>query len=76
MRITFWFNPRPYSKPKRNQGFIIFVIPKEGAARESSPRKKKSSASTTASVAVDQAKPLQDGVKDMLVKHHLFSWDL
>merc|ERR1719499_80452 len=48
----------------------------EGAARESSPRKKKSSASTTASVAVDQAKPLQDGVKDMLVKHHLFSWDL
>ena len=51
-------------------------MPKEGAAKESSPRKKKSSASTTASVAVDQAKPLQDGVKDMLVKHHLFSWDL
>ena len=22
------------------------------------------------------AKPLKEGVKDMLVKHHLFSWDL
>ena len=24
----------------------------------------------------DEQKPLQEGVKDMLVKHHLFSWDL
>ena len=24
----------------------------------------------------DTVKPLQEGVKDMLVKHHLFSWDL
>lgn len=24
----------------------------------------------------DENKPLQDGVKDMLVTHHLFSWDL
>ena len=48
----------------------------EGTAKESSPRKKKSNATTIASVTVDQAKPLQDGVKDMLVKHHLFSWDL
>jgi uncharacterized membrane protein (DUF106 family) len=22
------------------------------------------------------ARPLKEGVKDMLVKHHLFSWDL
>ena len=24
----------------------------------------------------DDQRPLQEGVKDMLVKHHLFSWDL
>jgi len=24
----------------------------------------------------EEGKPLQEGVKDMLVKHHLFSWDL
>jgi hypothetical protein len=24
----------------------------------------------------EQSQPLKDGVRDMLVKHHLFSWDL
>ena len=24
----------------------------------------------------EEQRPLQEGVKDMLVKHHLFSWDL
>lgn len=24
----------------------------------------------------EQSQPLRDGVRDMLVKHHLFSWDL
>ncbi len=24
----------------------------------------------------DESKPLQEGVKDMLITHHLFSWDL
>ena len=24
----------------------------------------------------DEAQPIQEGVKDMLITHHLFSWDL
>ena len=26
--------------------------------------------------SVNAQRPLRDGVRDMLVKHHLFSWDL
>ena len=33
MRITFWFNSCPYSKPKRNKGFIIFRHPKGGRCK-------------------------------------------
>ena len=33
MGITSWFNPRPYSKPKRNHGFIIFRHPSGGRCK-------------------------------------------
>lgn len=48
-----------------------------GGDRDMFGGEKRSSVAMASSVlTVDQTKPLQDGVKDMLVKHHLFSWDL
>ncbi len=55
-----------------NPDWELPVVPRVTAAS----RKVAAAIAVAAKTAGIPDKPLKEGVRDMLVKHHLFSWDL